>query len=70
MTVLECDNELFLGYIPLPFNAAYGATKAALTHFFAAERLEMAWRKEKPFSISLCMLGFIATDRDSTFEEK
>jgi len=54
----------FSGYHTTPFNAAYGATKAALNNFYGSLRMEMALQKKYDYSITICMLGPILTNRN------
>ena len=56
------------GYIYTAQNTLYSSTKAALNVFYSDLRLEMALRKKKTYSITICMLGPIATD-DTRWEK-
>ena len=58
----------FSGYIYTTQQAVYGASKAALNHFYSDLRLEMELRNNKSYSISICLLGTIATE-DSRWEK-
>ncbi|XP_078487013.1 hydroxysteroid 11-beta-dehydrogenase 1-like protein [Ciona intestinalis] len=60
------------GHVPTINTAIYGATKASLNHFYASLRLEMMASGRDPYSITICMMGPIETDRSrwSKFPDK
>ncbi|CAK8675874.1 unnamed protein product [Clavelina lepadiformis] len=50
------------GHVMNPYTGSYSASKAAINQFYSSLRLEMALQKKYDYSITVCMLGAIATD--------
>ncbi|CAK8691445.1 unnamed protein product [Clavelina lepadiformis] len=51
------------GHVYTIYNAVYGATKAAINQFYSSLRLEMALQNRYDYSITICLLGPIATKK-------
>ena len=58
------------GFVPIPYSAAYGASKAAETQFFSTQHMEMSAREDRSYSISICLLGSIDTERPKAWKRR
>ena len=55
--------SFLLGHVNTPFSPPYASTKAAINQFYSNLRMEMLLQEKSNYSITICLLGYIKTDK-------